>query len=152
MAWSGRGVASVGAFGRILVWAALCCVGCGPGSKAPPRFDVSGQVTFGGKPVPSGSIYFEADSSRGNAGPVSIVGIENGRYDTQAARVAGPVQGPLVVRITGNPQLEPGGDPQPPLFPEYTTAVELVPGREKITFDFDVPLNPRPAGSRNRSK
>jgi hypothetical protein len=109
-------------------------------------------VTFGGKPVPSGSIYFEADGSRGNAGPVSIVGIENGRFDNKAARVAGPVQGPLVVRITGNPQLEPGGDPQPPLFPEYTTAVELVPGREKITFDFDVPLNPRPAGSRNRSK
>lgn len=145
---AGRTSARVLLCGAFVAWLALCCAGCGRGSNAPPRFDVSGQVTFDGKPVPSGSIYFEADGSRGNAGPVSIVGIDNGRYDTKAARVAGPVQGPLIVRITGNPPLEPGGDPRPPLFPEHTTTVELVPGRGPNTFDFEVPSRRQPKAAR----
>jgi hypothetical protein len=113
--------------------------GCGPRNAGPQRFDVSGTVTFDGKPVPLGTVYFEADASRGNAGPVSIVGIEDGRYDSKAAKAAGPVQGPLSVRISGSPKLEPGAEPVRPLFPEYTTTIDLDPTVKPHVFDFDVP-------------
>ena len=113
--------------------------GCGPRNTGPQRFHVSGIVTFDGVPVPVGTIYFEADAARGNAGPVSIVVIEDGRYDTKAARVAGPVQGPLSVRISGSPNIEPGEEPVPVLFSEYTTAVDLDPKVKPHVFDFNVP-------------
>jgi hypothetical protein len=113
--------------------------GCGPRNTGPRRFHVSGTVTFDGDPVPTGTIYFEADAARGNTGPVSIVPVEDGRYDTKAARVLGPVQGPLRVRISGSQKIEPGGEPVPVLFPEYTMTVDLDPLSKPHVFDFDVP-------------
>jgi hypothetical protein len=117
--------------------------GCRPRNTGPQRFHVSGTVTFDGEPVPVGTIYFEADAARGNAGPVSIVAIEDGRYDTKAARVAGPVQGPLSVRISGSRRIEPGEEPVPLLFSEYATTVDLDPAVQPHVFDFDVPRSKR---------
>jgi hypothetical protein len=123
----------------VLAATVLCGGGCGPRNTGPRRFHVSGTVNFDGVPVPVGTIYFEADASRGNSGPVSIVPIEDGRYDTKAAKVAGPVQGPLSVRISGSQKIEPGGDPVPMLCSEYTTTVDLAPAAKPHVFDFDVP-------------
>lgn len=117
--------------------------GCQPQNSGPRRFPVRGMVTYRGVPVPQGTIYFEADVSRGNAGPVSIVGIEDGRYDTNASNVSGPVQGPLSVRINGSPKLEPGAETVPPLFPEYTTTIDLDPSISPLVFDFEVPAPKR---------
>ena len=127
----------------VLAAAVLCGGGCGPRSTGPQRFHVSGTVTFDGEPIPVGTIYFEADATQGNAGPVSIVVIEDGRYDTKASKVAGPVQGPLSVRIYGSKKIEPGGEPVPLLFREYTTTVDLDPASKPHVFDFDVPRSSR---------
>lgn len=117
--------------------------GCGPRNTGPQRFHVSGTVTFDGAPVPVGTIYFEADAARGNSGPVSIVAVKDGRYDTKAEKVAGPVQGPLSVRISGSQKIDPGGEPVPMLFPEYTTTIDLDPVVKPHVFDFDVPRSKR---------
>jgi hypothetical protein len=117
--------------------------GCGSRNKGPQRFQVSGTVTYDGEPIPVGTIYFEADAARGNTGPVSIVPIEDGRYDTKAAQVLGPVQGPLSVRISGSQKIEPGGEPVPVLFSEYTTTTDLDPLSKPHVFDFDVPRSKR---------
>lgn len=127
----------------VLAAIVFCSGGCGPRNPGPRRFHVSGTVNFDGAPVPVGTIYFEADAARGNSGPVSIAAIEDGRYDTKAAEVAGPVQGPLSVRISGSQKIEPGGDPIPVLFPEYTTTVDLDPASPPHVFDFDVPRSKR---------
>lgn len=117
--------------------------GCSCRPDGPVRHDVAGMVTFDGQAVPSGTIFFEADSSRGNAGPVSVVSVVDGRYDTKAAKVPGPVGGPLRVRISGYPKPEPNGGIQPPLFPEHTMAVELVPSAGQNLLDFEVPQTRR---------
>jgi hypothetical protein len=117
--------------------------GCSCRPNGLVRHDVAGMVTFDGQAVPSGTIYFEADASRGNAGPVSVVSVVDGRYDTKAAKVPGPVGGPLRVRISGYPKQESNSGIQPPLFPEHTLAVELVPSAGQNVLNFEVPQTRR---------
>lgn len=112
-------------------------VGCG-GPAGPARYDLSGAVTFGGKPVPAGRVVFEPDGDKGNAGPAAYAPISAGRYATPRGK--GTVGGPHVVRITGT-----DGVPTPELpqgrmlFAEYRTTVDLP--REASTKDFDVPAD-----------
>lgn len=117
-------------------------VGCRRSLK-PPRYDVRGVVTFQGQPVPSGSIVFEPDTSRGNSGPVSLMSIVEGRFDSRATSRPGPLAGPLVVRITGYPPPDPSVEVQPPLFAEYTTTVELPASRDVAELVFEVPESRR---------
>jgi len=107
--------------------------GCGGG----PPYNVSGKVTFDGKPVPLGRIYFDPDPRQQNSGPSGYTDIVDGEYDT--SRVGKGVSGgPTGVRIQGFKKE--GVDSSgfgPPLFQEYTTNVDLPQGAS--TKDFDVP-------------
>jgi hypothetical protein len=104
----------------------------------PQRFHLQGTVTFEGRPVPSGTIRFEPDGSRGNQGPVSVVPIREGRYSSNQPGVKGAIKGPLVVWISGYPAHDPNIEIQPPLFPEYRTTTELHPQSIPGSLDFEV--------------
>jgi hypothetical protein len=107
--------------------------GCGGG----PPYKISGKVTFAGKPLPLGRIYFDPDPGQQNTGPSGYTDIKDGEYDT--SRVGRGVSGgATVVRIQGFKKE--GADASgfgPPLFQEYTVHVALPRGRS--TKDFDVP-------------
>lgn len=127
---------------------ALCAVGCGGGKTV----RVSGKVTFGGKPVPSGKIYFMADGSKGNTGATGFADIVNGEYDTSADGGSGATPGPVKVVIDG---FDPTASPDKPkktgptedveqptvkvLFAQYETAFEIP--SSTTTKDFDVPAS-----------
>lgn len=76
----------------------LAVAGCG--GKEPPRYHVSGAVSYGGKPVPGGYILFQPDAGKGNTGPATLVQVEDGRYDT-AHGGTGTVGGPHIAIVTG---------------------------------------------------
>lgn len=130
----------------MLAVAACLVVGCGKKS-GPDRFAVRGAVTFAGQPVPRGTVTLEPDPAQGNRGPVSVIPITDGSYDSRALSRPGPLAGPLVARVTGYPAADPAAgpdaDPPPPLFPEYRTTVVLDPAAGAAVFDFDVPPSPR---------
>lgn len=118
---------------------ALVGSGCGPRTSGPRRHDVRGSVTYRGEPVPSGVIYFEPDAAQGNKGPVAVVPIVEGRYDTLVHKCPGPLEGPAVVRIVGYSVAKPGAEIVPPLFPEYRSTVTITPAKSGTAIDFDVP-------------
>jgi hypothetical protein len=76
----------------------LCVVLVGCESRA-DRFDLSGSVTYGGKPVPAGYMVIKPDVSAGNKGPGATATINDGRYETRAGR--GTIGGPHIVTIFG---------------------------------------------------
>jgi len=120
-----------------VVSALLLAAGCGP--AGPRRHDVSGEVTFRGRPVPVGVIRFLPDTQQGNAGPAGFAAIENGRYDT-AASGRGTVGGPHEVVISGfDGKADPAAELMQgaPLFPDYRESVELP--EAPATLDFQVP-------------
>jgi len=107
--------------------------GCGNN----PPYNISGKVTFDGKPLPLGRIYFDADPRQQNSGSSGWTDIKDGQYDTSRMG-KGVSGGPTVVRIQGF-KTE-GADASgfgPPLFQEHTIQVDLPRG--KSTMDFDVP-------------
>ena len=84
--------------------AAACLAGLlalfGCGSKAgPARFDLSGKVTYDGKPVPCGYIVFAPDVAAGNKGPGTQANICDGQYKTAPGQGTGG--GPHVAKISG---------------------------------------------------
>lgn len=114
---------------------ALISGGCGRGN-APTRYNVAGNVTFAGKPVPAGIMLFTPDGVKGN-GAATCATIKNGRYDTSTGG-KGVNGGPQIVRISGfdgiaNDIMPNGG----PLFPDYVAKVDLP--KESTIHDFDVP-------------
>jgi len=122
-------------------WFVLLTSGCGP--SGPPRYQVSGAVTYGGEPIPAGRVFFEPDESKGNVGPIGTAVINGGRYETRSGE--GPIGGPHVVIINGHDGIP---DPVEPdetpmgrtLFFPYKTHVDLP--KEASTQDFDVPVQP----------
>lgn len=116
----------------------MVIAGCG-GDSGPPRYDVSGTVTYNGQPVPEGVISFRPDGSKGNEGPAANANIIDGKYDTSVAG-KGTVGGAHVVIIRGFDGEARPDDELPhgkPLFSEYTTNVDL-PKSQGETIDFDV--------------
>jgi len=105
-------------------------------------YNVSGTVTFQGKPVPVGHIVFEPDASAGNSGPASYAQIKYGRYDTRGSDGRGSVGGPHLVRIEGRDGI-PRGELLNglPLFREYNTKVDLPKADAKQ--NFEVPSSER---------
>jgi hypothetical protein len=84
---------------RAIVCAALCgLAGCG--EQGPPRYDLSGAVTWEGQPVPRGYIVFTPDNAAGNVGPGTQADIVDGRYQT--AKGEGTIGGPHTVTISGS--------------------------------------------------
>jgi hypothetical protein len=117
--------------------------GCGP--AGPARHPVEGAVTYAGKPLPRGTIRFDPDGTKGNTGPVGMAEIVDGRYATKADGGRGPLQGPLVVWISGYPPADPAKEFQPPLFSDYRVEIKLEPSASGPTqLDFDVPAQRRP--------
>jgi hypothetical protein len=74
------------------------------------RYDVSGTVTFKGKPVPTGLVVIEPDPEKGNQGPQTQGAIQDGHFQTPHGR--GAVAGPVIVTVNAN-----DGVPQP-LWPQ----------------------------------
>jgi hypothetical protein len=124
------------AAGPVVVLVTLAFVGgCGR-RGGPPRYPVSGSVTYAGSPLASGRISFEPDTSQANQGPGGYGDIVNGSYETY--RTMGAVGGPHRVVIEGYA----GDTPEQrqkrrPLFPPFITTVDLPTGKAEI--DFDVP-------------
>ncbi|MEQ1828667.1 MAG: hypothetical protein ABL921_22080 [Pirellula sp.] len=112
-------------------------LGCGSGER---RYDISGTVTFKGKPVPEGYIVFEPDSSKGNSGGPGKAKILDGKYDTSAEPDSGVLGGPHVVRITGFEHKisgMTGSEVTLPksLFTDYTVSEDLPKKNGKMDFD-----------------
>ncbi|VAX39287.1 hypothetical protein MNBD_PLANCTO02-1497 [hydrothermal vent metagenome] len=118
--------------------------GCGSEVKGPTRYHVSGTVTFDGKPVPFGYVRFTPDDTQGNGGPQGIATIRDGKYDT-AKEGKATIGGPHKVQIYGiSKEAEHAGEDDPalllpPLFPGYTTDIDLP--KENTTHDFVVPVS-----------
>ena len=116
----------------------LAVSGCSSRQDGPRRFQLSGKVTFGGKPVALGRISFEPDRAAGNTGPGGYGSISAGRYTTHPTM--GAVGGPHTVHINGFDGIPVGEVFEgKPLFPEYTTTVDLPAKAANI--DFDVPAS-----------
>jgi len=121
----------------VFMMVGLCVAGCAE-QEGPPRYNLSGAVTFSGKPVVAGEITFAPDSSQANKGPGSYAVIQDGRYETYPGK--GIVGGPHLVTIIGYDQPlagEGSGKETLPLFPPYETTVDLP--KQDSTFDFNVP-------------
>jgi hypothetical protein len=52
----------------------MILISAGCGSSGPPRYHISGKVTYGGQPVAAGSVMLVPDTSQGNTGPAVSVG------------------------------------------------------------------------------
>jgi hypothetical protein len=122
--------------------ACLLALGCG-GENV---YRVSGKVTFQGKPVPAGKVYFIPDGSKGNTGPTGFADIKDGQYDTGATGGRNAPPGPVLIAVEG---LDPAAAPDKKdkneeatakaLFPRYQIAAVLP--AEKSTKDIDVPAD-----------
>lgn len=126
-------------------WLILGCLpwvllGCGSEPEGPTRYQVSGTVTYDGKPVPKGFITFSPDTSKGNKGPGSGAPIENGKYATPEGK--GIVGGAYVISIRGSdgiPTTEEGEEVPDgkELFSPYETRIDL-PKEDSDDLNFDI--------------
>jgi hypothetical protein len=78
--------------------AALCFSGC---SGEKPTTQLSGTVTFKGKPVPAGYINFMPDSTKKVYGEVRMVRIKDGAYATKEGNANGVFPGDAQIMISG---------------------------------------------------
>jgi hypothetical protein len=83
---------------RAAVVLAGLLAGCAP--RGPALYDVSGTVTYDGKPLPAGQVYFEPDAAKGTDGTQGVANVKGGKYDT-AAGGRGVRGGPVIVRVRG---------------------------------------------------
>ena len=116
----------------VLTGAALL-VGCCSGEQL---HDVSGTITYEGKPVPKGLIFF--DPEKGTPGTQGFANIENGRFDTSVSGQGKGIRGGAYsVRISGFDGVV---GPEAPfgkaLFPEHEFKKDLA--AQKQTLDYDV--------------
>lgn len=124
-----------------LALAAALGFSAGCGKPKVPRYNLSGTVTYQGKPVPAGRILFEPDIRKGNDGPQGYSDIKEGKYGTDRFG-KGAVSGPLVVTIIGTTG-EGASEANllgRPLFPRYQTTIDLP--EEAMEYDFEVPSGP----------
>jgi hypothetical protein len=124
----------------LFVTIVVLAVGCQKGEKL---YNVSGTVTYAGKPIPKGQIFFDPVTTKGTPGGQGFANIENGKYDTSVSgKGLGIRGGHYHVRILGFDGIE---APEAPfgtfLFPEYELHKELA--AEDQTFDVEVPKRKR---------
>jgi hypothetical protein len=124
---------------RLLSLAVLVALAAGCGPSGPARFDVSGEVSYRGKPLPAGILIFDPDPKRGGDGPQGYAHVKEGKYDTRD-RGRPVTVGPALVRIQGFDGVAQGemllGKK---LFPDVIVDAELDPSRS--TLDFTVPAS-----------
>lgn len=120
---------------RLLLTVCLTVVvlGCS-GQQGPPRYTISGKVTYDGQPVQEGKIVFTPSS-----GPGSVADIVSGRYSTRADK--GAVTGSQQVTICGTDGTQATATHDNTLFENYTTTIDVPEG--DATFDFDIPAQPQ---------
>lgn len=128
---------------RLLIVSSCFLYGCGSSDGV---YQLSGTVSYKGKPVPSGMIIFEPDSTQGNSGPPGRSKIVDGKYDTRGENGHGIVGGPHRIRITGldgGTHGQTSGEIGLPnmLFSEYNVSEDL-PKTDGIK-DFEVPAKSR---------
>lgn len=128
---------------RALAALALMAGAAGCGSST--NFEVSGTVTWNGKPVPKGFITFVPDTEKGNSGPGGGAEIIDGKYRTPRGK--GVVGGAYKVQIVGYDGVaykEKGEDvvSGKSLFNMYETTAEFP--KESTTKDFTVPEKVEP--------
>lgn len=117
----------------------LTCAGCGGAGG----YDISGKVTFDGKPIPQGKIYFAPDGTKDNKGATGYADIKDGSYNTANPGGKKHVGGPMRVSIEGSDPSQKIEDPVngemtiKSLFPGYQTTADL--DKKTSTKDFDVP-------------
>jgi hypothetical protein len=112
---------------------------CGCGKQGPQRYDVSGTVTFQGKPVPAGQVIFDPDRSGGNDGLQGYAELRDGHYDTRRSD-RGATAGPVLIRIEGfDGRVVPNRPYGKPLFIDYRVRVNLP--QQDTTLDFEVPAS-----------
>ena len=99
---------------------------------------LSGTVMFKGKPVPAGYISFMPDATGGNLGPVKVVQIKDGAYNTALEKSAGIMPGATVIRIAGfDGKKQKGFSQGKQIFNPYEMRATLAKGTS--TMDFTVP-------------
>jgi hypothetical protein len=112
-------------------------LGCG--KAEPRRYELSGKVTWAGKPIPAGMLYFEPDLAAGVNGLQGFAIIDKGQYDTRKGG-RGTSGGKVVIRIFAGDGIA-SGEAQMgrPLFPEYQWHDELAAA--DATKDIDIPAD-----------
>jgi hypothetical protein len=123
----------------------LCCLlllaGCGR-NAGPARYDLTGKITYAGKPVPAGYIVFAPDKTKGNDGPGADAQIKDGVYTVRAKE--GTVGGPHIAVINGfdgvSFQKKLTDNPMGlPIFSNARVSVELP--KTPTEYDIVVPVN-----------
>lgn len=122
-----------------LVILSLALASCGSGE--PKRHRITGTVTFEGKPVEFGAIFFEPTESVGKIAPTVYLPVRDGKYDTNDK---GPVAGKYRVIIGGMDKSRERVDSDgithtPQLFQDYKFEVDIPPPNN--TLDIVVPAS-----------
>ena len=100
-------------------------------------YDVSGTVTYDGKPIPAGMVYLDPDPSKGTSGMQGFAPIKDGRFDT-AVEGRGIRGGAYVIRVAGHDGVVGNENPWGrPLFNEYEFKKDLP--KEKSELPIVVP-------------
>ena len=118
----------------------LALAGCGSRDGL-TRYRVQGTVTFQGKPVEFGAIFFEPTESVGKIAPTVYLPVRDGKYD---AKDKGPVAGKYRVVVGGMDKSKERVDSDgithtPQLFQDYVFEVEIPPPDN--TLDVEVPAS-----------
>ncbi|MCA9267882.1 MAG: hypothetical protein KDA41_05400 [Planctomycetales bacterium] len=113
--------------------------GCGP--SGPQRFELSGSVTFQGRPVPAGVVFLDPDTVAGNRGLQGYAEIHDGRYDTRVGSGKGHTGGAYRLRVRG---FDDSVAKPTPLFDEWETPRDLPDAAS--TSDIEVTAESAPAG------
>ena len=102
--------------------AVLVLTGCSGEEKL---YNISGTITYEGKPVVKGVVHFDPDVTKGAKGTAGFANIVNGKYDT-ANNGKGVRGGPYAIRVNGFDGKE---GPEAPfgqaMFPEYLDKHDL---------------------------
>jgi hypothetical protein len=122
--------------------AALTLAGCG--GDGLQRHPIKGTVTFDGKPVEFGAIFFEPTASVGTIAPTVYLPVRDGKYH---AGDKGPVSGKYRVTVGGMDRSKETKDDDgitttPQLFPDHKFEVDIPPPNN--TLDVNVPATPTP--------
>ena len=121
----------------LLASIAVLLAGCSSGDRT---YDLSGSVTYQGKPVPAGQIVFEPQGDAGNNGGPGFAKIKDGHYDTRILEGRGTLGGPHSVTIHGLDGVVRGELLNGiPLCPDYRTTADLP--KKDAQQDFDVPAS-----------
>lgn len=111
-------------------------VGCGPGK--PALTEISGTVTFKGKPIPAGDVSFTPDASIAG-GQLRMYMVKEGKFNSEDTPENGLLPGKYKVRINGYDGVQiPMYFSGKQIFNAIEQTMDIEPGG-KITKDFVVP-------------